>query len=428
MAVTILSNFEATGEGLDAFATEPVSLARLSESGIRIEWFEAVAIIQELCQILTDSSQNSSGTPLNASHVEIKRAGSVLLTREGHSSVTVRQVGELLGGLLADDIPVPLRLALSQSVSEPPFYPSVMSFSQALAYFERPNRNALIQAVYNRWEQRPIVNRTQPEVPFDSSKQHAAKLPNVQRNKPKLPKWFVVTTIVLAAVSVLTMTAVLMLPRKTEPADSQSVANPIVAAGSSVAKAASSIATAVISKITTTASPAPSLDASVEAPRPIVTAPVPRAVQTRPPTAPLFQVAQRTEDPSLKPIFELQSILQAQLWNPTLHTPKPSLGESIASTTIYSDVDADVEPPVAVYPQIPSALFGPPEEDAAIFDVIIDRSGRVESAKLRQRPTSMANAMVLTMGLSAAKAWRFEPALRQGQPVKYRKTVWMPAR
>src|SRR5690349_9726282 len=146
MAVTTLSSFDVTARGLDAFATEPVSLARLNESAVRIEWFEAVAIIQELCLSLADSSSDSSGRPLGASHVEIDRAGNVLLTRQGHTcSVTVRQVGELLRGLLADDIPVPLRLALSQSVSEPPFYPSVTSFSQALDYFERPNRNALIQ-------------------------------------------------------------------------------------------------------------------------------------------------------------------------------------------------------------------------------------------------------------------------------------------
>ena len=430
MAVTMLSSVDATGKGLDAFATEPVSLARLNESAIRIEWFEAVAIIQELCRSLADSSSDSSGRPLNASHVEVDRAGSVLLTREGHlSSVTVRQVGELLRGLLADDIPVPLRLALSQSVSEPPFYPSVMSFSQALAYFERPNRNALIQAVYNRWKLRPTENRTHPEVPFEPLKQHAAELPNVQRARLKLPQWFVVTTIVLGSISVLTMTALLMLPRRAETAASQSVANPILAAGSSVAKTVSSLATAAINKITTTAAPAPSLAESVEAPEPVVTAPVRRVVQARPlRTIPLFPLTPRLEDLSLKPIFELQSLIDVELSNPTPNTHNPSFSEQMAPGNIYSDLDLDVEPPVAVYPQIPSALFGPPEQDAAIFDVIIDRFGKVESAKLRQRPTSMANAMVLTMGLSAAKAWRFQPATRQGQPVKYRKTIWMPAR
>jgi hypothetical protein len=39
----------------------------------------------------------------------------------------------------------------------------------------------------------------------------------------------------------------------------------------------------------------------------------------------------------------------------------------------------------------------------------------------------MADAMVLTMSLSAAKTWRFQPAIKDGQPVRYRKTVWLPA-
>jgi len=31
----------------------------------------------------------------------------------------------------------------------------------------------------------------------------------------------------------------------------------------------------------------------------------------------------------------------------------------------------------------------------------------------------------LTMSLSAAKAWRFDPATKDGQPVRYRKSIWL---
>jgi hypothetical protein len=36
--------------------------------------------------------------------------------------------------------------------------------------------------------------------------------------------------------------------------------------------------------------------------------------------------------------------------------------------------------------------------------------------------------MIATMTLSAAKNWRFQPAVKDGQPVKYRRTIWVPGR
>jgi hypothetical protein len=47
--------------------------------------------------------------------------------------------------------------------------------------------------------------------------------------------------------------------------------------------------------------------------------------------------------------------------------------------------------------------------------------GTVESVKLLGKRHTVHDAMML----SAAKAWEFQPALKDGHPVKYRKTVWM---
>ena len=98
----------------------------------------------------------------------------------------------------------------------------------------------------------------------------------------------------------------------------------------------------------------------------------------------------------------------------------------LASSRIYTEKDSEVSAPVAVYPQLPSTL--PPDTPKgalAVIDLVIDDSGRVETVKLRDAPTTMADAMVLTMGLSAAKTWRFQPALKDGRPVRYRKSIWV---
>jgi hypothetical protein len=47
--------------------------------------------------------------------------------------------------------------------------------------------------------------------------------------------------------------------------------------------------------------------------------------------------------------------------------------------------------------------------------------GTVESVRLLDRPRDIHASMLL----SAAKSWQFHPAMKDGVPVRYRKTVWV---
>jgi hypothetical protein len=81
-----------------------------------------------------------------------------------------------------------------------------------------------------------------------------------------------------------------------------------------------------------------------------------------------------------------------------------------------------VSPPVDVRPQLPRAL--PPNvrpEQLSRLELIVSESGTVESVKLVGTPRNVHDAMFL----SAAKAWQFHPALKDGRPVRFRKTVWI---
>jgi hypothetical protein len=89
------------------------------------------------------------------------------------------------------------------------------------------------------------------------------------------------------------------------------------------------------------------------------------------------------------------------------------------NNTIYSAADSDVVPPVAVYPQFPSIPSGTDAQDVAQFDVLVTETGEVESVRAHGVPTTLSDAMTMTISLSAAKTWRFRPGLLNGEPVKY---------
>jgi len=105
----------------------------------------------------------------------------------------------------------------------------------------------------------------------------------------------------------------------------------------------------------------------------------------------------------------------------TLYVPvAPS--NSQVDGPIYSVESEGISAPVAVRPQLPREL--PPDvkrTDLRQIDLVISRAGTVESVKLVGWPRNVKDSMLL----SAVKAWEFVPALRDGQSVRYRKTIWI---
>ena len=80
--------------------------------------------------------------------------------------------------------------------------------------------------------------------------------------------------------------------------------------------------------------------------------------------------------------------------------------------TVYSSADADVVPPT---PPVASGLRPWRIKAGPAVEVTISSDGTVEKARVLGT-TRMSDAMVL----SHVKAWKFAPALRAGDPVRYR--------
>ena len=98
--------------------------------------------------------------------------------------------------------------------------------------------------------------------------------------------------------------------------------------------------------------------------------------------------------------------------------------EQVRDAAVYSARDKDVAPPIALYPQqLGRVPTGVRPDDIAMIEVVVNENGTIAGVKAQESPRTLDDAMILTMSLSAAKSWRFQPAAKDGRPVKYRQVI-----
>jgi TonB family protein len=86
---------------------------------------------------------------------------------------------------------------------------------------------------------------------------------------------------------------------------------------------------------------------------------------------------------------------------------------------IYSSEDDDVQPPVLLSAQVPLPIIIGGDGGTNTVEFIVSASGSVERVRLVDGPRRMPDMMFL----SGAKMWKFRPAERNGQPVRYKTSV-----
>lgn len=88
---------------------------------------------------------------------------------------------------------------------------------------------------------------------------------------------------------------------------------------------------------------------------------------------------------------------------------------------IYAADDGSVAPPIAIHQALPSfpAQITSLGKKNGVLEVVVNESGQVESAAMRVSVNLKYDQLVL----DAVKKWRYQPATRDGVPVKYRKMV-----
>lgn len=418
-----------------------LKLSDILGSGEPLQWYESVALVREVVERQLEGSDERPVVP--ALHqVQLSADGEVTLLGGNVVDEPVRRMGQMLQAILShSDPPVQLRLIASQATAPAPAYGSLREYSEALLFFERPGRSAILQALYARAAAAVSNGTTLGHAP---TLDEIAPLPS-KKNQPDPVKRITVTISrrrrALAAVSVVALllgcAAAVKYSRtpsgvsrlNTITADTVQVSDRI---GGAVLAAVSTVTDRVgLGRVV----PAGTSGAPAAIPPPAKKA---EAEQKRPQQQKRLPInPSRLES---KPLlaFDLElppahapasaSTASESTGEPAIETAAPASKRPIATAgyspdlTIYSPDSRGVSAPVGVKPQLPRRL--PAELDPnglGRIELIVSTDGTVESVRLLKAPRSVHDSMFL----SAAKAWQFQPALKDGFPVRYRKTVWI---
>ena len=106
---------------------------------------------------------------------------------------------------------------------------------------------------------------------------------------------------------------------------------------------------------------------------------------------------------------------------PAAPAPVVPAAPKVDPNHIYGIGDTAVTPPVVLRQEMPrlTPAMTAQAHERGIVEVVIDEQGRVMNVAMRSSVHPMYDSQVL----SAARDWRYQPALFAGQPVRYRKMI-----
>jgi hypothetical protein len=456
---------------------------------IRIESYEAVAIVQALCLVTLESEAPTETARLDPDRIYIHPDGAVTALSAGPTdqASAVFGLGEILSQILpSKDLMFLRERVVAKATSSPPYYASVRELSDTLAYYERPDRTKQIRDVYDRWQgigstaaapERAVRGRISPALGMLLSRNvnytRVAAVGLVVLGTTALGWMLAVKPRPANAPPVATLPApsgsqdVALGPgspasRTAEPSSNRLPEQP---AGSAPKPAINSVLESSVSRASKpsvnrvveasgnrrTASPvnAPSTasvnrvpEASPSRSARLAGNPTPEPTQRTPkvsrsgsastfpekqPDAPVSVAESRVPPPPAAVSSPLLPPVEAR---PAPVAPEPERfnDDPGAFAIVYGANDTDVIPPVVLYSQLPGpSPLASPQHDVPALEVVVNERGTVDSVKAVARPRNIAESVVLTNGLSAAKAWRFRPALKDGHPVKYRLLIALTA-
>jgi protein TonB len=370
-----------------------------------------VAIVREIAMQL-----HRGGEPYHVpalTDIAVLTSGDVMLSGgRPHPAGAVAGVGIIMSQLL-EPVGSPQQVLdiQRQALTAPPTFANLFAFHNALDFFARPDAKGVLADFYTRASAALELGSKNRELDALKEKSKTKRPPDSDEKgrRGKRPVWVIAAAAVLVA-AFAGAAVYLWRGGSGESAVVSQSANAALAAISDTGKKVQDATTNVISKLVggateaAPAEPAPATNVSPAAPLPVprrraapsTSAPTTPAAPPRAASAPAPAPAAPPPPPPVEAPADLPPI----------------------DTNVYTAQSADVVAPELVYPQLPTRRSEdpPPPGEPGELDMLVLEDGTVGEARL----VPMSNRLQDRMMVSAAKAWRFRPAQKDGRPVRYR--------
>jgi hypothetical protein len=359
-----------------------------------LDWHEAVALVAELAGVMIASSATRMPSP---SSVFIADDGT-LEVRDGRtlSGLPVHQLAALLDSLLTSaHVPPELAQLIADHHAAQPGQLTVQDFARSLAYFEPPGRREIVRAIAEGAGASDSRARAEEELHRLTERARDAEDQPV-RPRDALPRSRRRTVLIAGAAVALGAAGGGVFALFT------ALSNPGLVAGNVQAKVKAVVETGLQAVGITT---------------PEVSAP------PVPPSAPAHSTphARRPRHVSRKPdavqftleVKNLGGYVVAEAAPPD----EPRVRDVPVDNAVYSADAEGIVPAVLIRPHLPSE---PPSsvsaDELGVLELVVGRTGLVDQVRLISPENRYQDRMIV----AAAKTWRFQPATKDGAPVRSR--------
>jgi periplasmic protein TonB len=433
-----------------------VSLHDLRSPAVAMDWHEAVAVAAALAaQIVEDSAAAGHATACpHPDDVVLRSSGSLGVTGPRHVGATPAQGIALVLAQLLESAPCPAELRqLVESFADVATEPAAdgpAAFLARLAFFERPGRTEVLAALATRAER--AVEGAVRTAALDALTERAR-----QAADDPAPRGLAA---LLAGGPSAGSAGTVARPAGPDSAALEGSPAPASAtrwlAPAGLALLAFVVAASAASWWLAPAAPAVGtreeedlpIEGSGGAPRTRPSGsnapPARRSAgdpvePTHPPSRPAAATDSEPAPTPLAPNSAAASGSAAPIGS-TPRRPKPALDVIVAERDgrvvppgvaasgpakatpgrVFTEADTQVTPALLIRPHLPAQPPPDvPEEQIGTLEVVVTESGTVEHVHL----ISPANRFQERMLVAAAKTWQFQPAMRDGRPVRYRKRI-----
>ena len=397
-------------------AQPAISLQAVLAANVSVAWDESVSIIEALCQAVQGSVLRTIPA---ANEIFLNGSGTVAV-RSGSGTPEPVDAGRHLLDLLGKGtVPAPLRLFASQAVRAEQ-HGSIAEFQQGLDYFAKPGGRARIIAVFERCskELAAIPFPAEGETPVSKALDKAE--PKSARRGPwRWAREAVIATGAIIGTVFVVWAGYFAWQELSKPS---AIAPP-------VADVEAKASTATDRPTGAATSSRPSVRQSDPVARPQVNAPAVSAVAPRLNSIDLGIEGQPVAEPA--PAIDEVGGSSTPAATATTAPAAPLFVQDVAAEPVdvdrlYTSSDPGLVPATLVREQLLPPAMGAPLAGVAPLqiEILVSAEGTVERARFLAPPRRMADMMLL----SSAKMWQFNPALKDGRPVRSRVVMsWLVA-